>query len=135
MPLTLALCCNDPDNGNFEGYAESIEIHDVELEGPRVTCNHLPGKPPKGSHKFEGEDGLRVGRCVIPCLDYKTWYGNWCWDAARVRAVHALRVLNYLVEKRGWHCVQAGTEIFEAINERHRVTVQEWKRYLAGGEE
>ena len=131
MLIKICLCCNDYRNGNFIGLAETVEIHDVTIEGNPVTCGHLDCRPPKGSTKIEGEDGLRIGRIVIPCLSYKTWYGNWCWDSAAVRAVHALRVLNYLVQKRGWRCTEAENEIFTAINDRHHVTVSEWKRYLA----
>lgn len=129
MPLQVMLCCNDWRNGNFLGRAESVEIHDVSLEGGSVTCNWI-NKRINSAKSYEGTSTLRIGRLLVPCLGYKTWVGNWCWDCATVRAVHALKIINYLAKSR-FHAIEAEAEIYEAVNDRHVVTPDEWKRYLA----
>lgn len=131
MALRIALCCNDPDNGNFLGKAEHVEIEGIELYGPEVTCNQEDRKL-KSAGPAEGDTVLRVGRCVVSCLGYRTWWGNWCWDAASVRAVNALKVLNYLIS-RGWRCEQAACEVYNAINEGKPIKPEQWKRWVMGG--
>jgi hypothetical protein len=133
LALNLELCCNDPDSGSFTGRFDFANVHDVNLVGGSITCGSA--KPPKWTvPNVEGGDGLRVGRIVVPVLDYTYGYGNWCWDRWKVRAVHALRVLNYLAAKKDWHCEEAAEEIYTAFNERRKITPEEWKRYLANEE-
>lgn len=127
MPLTVMLCCNDYRNGNYLGYVESIEIEEITLEGARMRIG-WDDKPPRGAKSYEGEATLRIGRLRVPALSYKTWVGNWCWDAAWVRGIHALRILNFLAAKEHWHCTEAPCEVYEAFNDRRIVTVAEWKR-------
>lgn len=127
MPITVMLCCNDPNNGLFLGKAESIEVGDIELEGPSIAISYKEQKLSRAS-PMEGEHTLRIGRLQVPALGYKTWVGNWCWDAAKVRGVHALRILNFLAAKPHWHCTQAVCEIYEAFNDRRKITPDEWKR-------
>lgn len=129
MPTKIMLACNDWRNGNWLGVCESVEIADITLVGGRVTSAHSSERL-INAKAYEGDTTLRVGRVSIPCLSYKTWVGNWCWDCASVRAIHALKVMNYLAGKPDWHCEEAEFEIFKAFNDRRVVTVDEWKRYL-----
>jgi hypothetical protein len=131
MAIRIDMCCNDPDNGSWTGKAEYIHIQDVELYGPVVSVNH-EGRKLKSARPAEGDTTLRIGRVVVPCLGYKTWYGNWCWDAAAVRAVNALKILNYLIG-RGWKCEQAACEVYDAINAGHPIDPQRWKEFVTGG--
>ena len=127
MPLNVMLCCNDDRNGDFLGRAEAIEVEDIQLEGGSVTCNWISRRLSRAK-SYEGDSTLRIGRLFIPCLEYRTWVGNCCWDCAKIRAVHALRIINYLAKAR-WHAVEAEYRIFDAINERRVVTADEWMRY------
>lgn len=131
MPITIMLCCNDYRNGEFLGYAENIEIDEVEMVGGRVAVRGGL-EPPATSKPIEGEEGLRIGRIVVPCLSYKTWVGNWCWDAAQVRAVHALKIVNYLIAAK-WHCEDGPYAQYEAVNKGLPISPDEWLRLLRSG--
>jgi hypothetical protein len=128
MPIEVMLCCNDHRNGNFLGYAEAIEVHDVSLVGGRVTVGFKSEKL-ASAKSYQGEHTLRIGRLVIPCLGYQTWVGNWCWDCATVRGIESWRIINYLAGKPEWYCEKAECSIYEAFNDRCVVTIEEWKRY------
>lgn len=131
MALRIAMCCNNPDNGVFQGKTDFIEIEDVRLYGPEVTCRE-EDRTLKSARPVEGNTTLRIGRVCVPCLAYKTWWGNWCWDCASVRAVNALKVLNYLIE-RGWRCEEAADEVFEAVNAGKPIDGPTWKRFVSEG--
>lgn len=131
MALRVMLCCNDWRNGNFTGFADSVEIEDVRLVGGRVAVRYDHGKRVPGAHSIEGDDTLRFGRIRVPALAYVTWVGNWCWDCASVRSIHALTLLNYLAVKLDWHTEDTAEEIAEAFDKRKVITPSEWKRYRA----
>jgi hypothetical protein len=131
MALKIALCCNDPDNGSWIGKAEHIEIEGIEMYGPEVRVNHENRKL-KSAGPAAGDTVLRVGRVLVPCLGYRTWWGNWCWDCASVRAMNALKVLNYLIS-RGWKCEQAACEVYDAINDGEPISGAQWTRFIEGG--
>ncbi|HWP58983.1 MAG TPA: hypothetical protein VNL14_13910 [Candidatus Acidoferrales bacterium] len=91
--LRINLCCNNPDNGMFDGKAFAIEFGDnlsltSQFRGwsPRLT-------------RGPGRSWLRIGgspRC--PVLSYKEWFGNWCWDSIVTDSRSAMRVLNWIKE-------------------------------------
>jgi hypothetical protein len=128
MAILLMFACNDA-HGNPQGWADSVTIDEgITLQGGRITISHAL-MPVRGCNPaMEGNQTLRFGQFRIPCFNYQTWAGNWCWDAVSVGWPAALRALNYLAAKRDWHCEEAPAGIFEAFNERHKVTPQEWKR-------
>lgn len=120
MPIHVDLCCNDPDNGNDTGYAESIELFDCTLVGGRVRVAFDP-EPPSGVNPYEGVSTLRFGRMRLPILGYKGWYGNWCWDRATMRLIHAVAIWNYLVNKSDWHCEEGPEELYELFNAHREI--------------
>jgi hypothetical protein len=120
VPVTIMLCRNNPDNGNPTPYADSVELFDCHLTGSRVrvacTTKPLPDATP-----VQGLFTLHVGRVRIPCLDYRTWVGNWCWDAASVRLIFAVQVWNYLAANPNWHCEEGPSKLFEMFNAHTRI--------------
>lgn len=126
MPIKVSLCCNDHRNGNYLGYAESLEIEDITLVGGRVKVGILEQRV-TGANAAAGDKTLIVGRCRIPCLSYTGWYGNWCWDMARVRSVYALELLNYLAGLKHWHCEDGPQIVVRKFDRHERMTPDEWR--------
>lgn len=70
----LHVCCNDPDNGLFNGRAAALSIGSAELE---LRGWHEP--------KFVDLGGaIRLAGKNWPVSASKEWVGNWCWNAYRI---------------------------------------------------
>ena len=117
MPISIELCCNDWRNGVDQGYAENIKLFECDLTGGRVRTDWLRDRRPNAI-AADGDSTLRIGRLLLPCLSYRTWHGNWCWDSARVRLIHAVAIWNYLAKKPDWHCEGGPCELYDLFN-RH----------------
>jgi hypothetical protein len=115
VAMHVEFCCNDPRNGAALGYFETAEMFGCTLVGGRVTLGWRCEKV-AGSNAAEGDESLRVGRLVLPCLGYTAWFGNWCWDRASIRLIHAVDVWNYLAAKKDWHCEEGPDELYEMFN-------------------
>lgn len=122
MRLTVSFCCNDPDNGNFAGCVAGIEIHGVDGCDIRFEPRRLPD--PKFtlvegvSKRFQakGDTGrFRVARLLFGCSAWSSWYGNWCWDATRMRFEEVLRLCRAL-RHAGWSCDEADVAFGEAFD-------------------
>ncbi len=129
MPILVELCCNNPDNGFDQGYAEAVEMFDCTLVGGRVRTAWKPD-PPSGVKPYEGVSTLIVGRLSLPCLQYQPHFGNWCWDAARLRLIHAVKIWNYLAAKQDWHCEEAPEELFALFNAHGRIEPKNAPEFL-----
>jgi len=55
------------------------------------------------------------------CLNYREWFGNWCWDAAWIAGVDAVGIANYLARLKYWHCEYAPTEFFDKFNAKQLI--------------
>ena len=130
MPINLVFACNDYRNGLPLGYTDTVDIEvgddDIRLVGGRVTVSY-DINPARDAQPYEGVHNLSVGRVKVPCLDYQKWYGNWCCDRASVRAVHALKIINYLAKKKDWHAEDAPDWFSTAFDVSRIVTPQQWK--------
>jgi hypothetical protein len=90
----VAVCCNHPDNGQFTGRCDSVTYDELDLvAGSKGNCTFrvLPG------------GRLRISRREFRFLGCKEWFGNWCWNAYRMRRKEAHRLVGYLREI-GWAC-------------------------------
>lgn len=134
--ITVSFCCNNPDNGNFDGRVASIEIHgaegcDVTLEPrtcpePRFSWLDEPPKP----HDSRETMGFKVARFRFRCAPFKSWYGNWCWEAVKMSGVEVLRLCKVLCDAR-WSCAEAGVEFAEAWDKGQlQITPQIMQRAL-----
>ena len=127
--ILVMLCVNDPDNGCDTGRVSAIEFSAqadsvnpmIKLEssywnwGP--VCRLLEGDPKR----------IKISRRTFPILGYRTWVGNWCWDAALVTIETANQILAYLKsqhDRKGnpyWSPDQAWTEIWEAWEKGEKI--------------
>lgn len=106
-PICIMVCCND-DRGNFQGWADFIEVGDedgLRLQGGRITFNYYPATKK-----------ARFGRLLLNALGHRTWCGNWCWDAVSLSPEDAAKLLNYLVTKADWHCEEGLAEVYDKFN-------------------
>lgn len=122
MAITLNFACNDPDNGNFTGRFDRMEVDGGDLH-MEFEC----GCHPSQGVRIRFEEVAKIGRKKIQYLQYKNWYGNWCWDAIWVRWPEALEVINYVGTLKHWRMVDGPSSLFEAFNDRHVITPQEWR--------
>jgi len=124
MAITLNFACNNPDNGEFIGDFDRLDLSAgdlyMEFEGSDTTV--LFDFPVRG-----GYGTVKVGGKEWTSLAYTEWYGNWCWNAASFTWVEALEIINYLGRVHGWRMTEGPCELFEAYNERHEITGMEWK--------
>jgi hypothetical protein len=129
VPFVIALACNDHRNGVPLGYAEAITIEGIRLVGGRVVAVNFREQPTRRATAHDGLHTLCIGRLKIPALGYKRWYGNWVWDAASVRPLNALSVINYLAAKPDWFCEEGESTLFRAFNRRRVITREEWASF------
>src|SRR5690349_14173418 len=103
LAVQVMLACNDPDNGNFAGECDTIEIPDlITVEGPALKCQFI-------------DDGrwLRLEDQGFMIRSHATWVGNWCWDQVTMSLAEAGRLLRWLHE-RDWTCTEAEAGLFDA---------------------
>lgn len=122
--ITVSFCCNNPDNGIFDGRVAGVEIHgsdgcDISLEprtipAPRFAWLDDPPKP----HDSCETAGFKVARFRFRCAPYRSWYGNWCWDAVKMSGVEVLRLCRVLCQA-GWSCSEAACEFADAWDKGH----------------
>ena len=128
--ITVSVCCNDPDNGLFDGRVAAIEIHgaegcDITLKpriypAPRFAWLDNAPKP----HDSRESMGFKVARFRFRCAPYKAWYGNWCWDAVKMSGVEVLRLCRVLCRAR-WGCTEADCDFAEAWRKGHLAITRE----------
>ena len=123
MAITLNFACNDPDNGNFVGRFDRMDLDagglHMVFDGPEETiCFDFP--------MHGGYGSVTINEEHFPSLAYREWYGNWCWNAASFTWREALTIVNYL-GANGWRVTDGPSDLFEAFNERHEITPMEWK--------
>jgi len=102
--IHIHLACNNPDNGTHTGQTESIQFFGADSVDPMLMLTGLSARCQVWrSTKSSKSRLLRLGHLpAIRILNYSTWVGNWCWDAALVSDADAAKVANYL-RKRKWH--------------------------------
>lgn len=100
--VRVDICCNDPDNGLFDGRAAAIQLADLEL----------------AASDFRGPSmRLRDNRIVIagkhwPFERSKDWFGNWCWNAYWMPLVRAVELLIWAHGRGFWDVEQAEARIY-----------------------
>ena len=103
--ITVMLCCNDHRNGMFQGFVEQIEVGDrsgdifLAMDG---YCRMSDGPVEIATPSGERRRVIRVGRFQYGVRGYSEWFGNWCWDLARLTSGDAARLLNNLRASGRW---------------------------------
>lgn len=129
--LIVSICVNDPENGNFDGHVAGIAIHgfeecDITLE-PRVfpfPCFRWLDDPPKPHDAYETA-GFKIARFKFRCALYKSWYGNWSWDAVKMSGTEVLRLCKVLRNSGSWSCSEADVDFAEAWDQGHIAITRE----------
>ncbi len=66
----------------------------MDLTAARYPRSYCP--------RFSDGDGwIKISRRKFPIARYKTWVGNWCWDAVSVTISVAIDIVTYL-RGLGW---------------------------------
>lgn len=101
MRILVDFACNNPDNGDFLGKCERIELPHcaMELEGSEHQI-------------IFGERAIKFGRKMFNCRGYKRWVGNWCWDGTWMEPADAVKLLAYLKEL-GWRCTAGWCDLID----------------------
>lgn len=135
MAFQVHLCCNDPDNGVPLGRADCVEFHAGKFDA-RCVCTYLRSLTETGVKvtvvptrsapaNRMATHFMRFGRERVFVLDYRTHYGNWCWDAAWIAGVDALRLANYLTRLKHWHCEEGPEKFYEKFNAREPLVYED----------
>lgn len=98
MTLILDFLCNNPDNGDFTGRCEAVQLPDEAID---LHCGEWGSRA--GVTLNERGKKLYFGRIAVTPLGRRTWYGNWCWDAYKLTVEDAAKILAYC-KKMGWQC-------------------------------
>ena len=124
--VSVALCCNNPDNGMFTGKFCAVNIGTELLD---LDNKYYPPKEPKLSYEFktvkEGrgfgasrvEGHIKVSRRRFPVIGYKYGWGNWVWDLVIMTPETAVSFLNYLKELDCFQPDSGDEEFFDIFNE------------------
>lgn len=121
MVSRVCFACNDPDNGQFTGRADSIEI---DFNNGTVLSCRLQGTDIKIGLN-QNLSSIKIGRLRVPIRAYFSWHGNWCWDSATVDAVDAIRLFSYLSKLKHWHCEEAPDFLFDAFNNKRPISLKD----------
>lgn len=107
--LIVHLCCNNPDNGFFDGRLLKVEYEGLEL----IHDDWLRGC----SINFLGNGrAVRISRRVFHYRDMREWVGNWCWNAISMDKKEAHRLILYLRDSGQWTCEGGPTRIYDWFN-------------------
>lgn len=88
----FGLCCNNPDNGMFQGWADFAHI-----DWPDGTVSRMSFSGTKVDYLFPT---LQVGRVKANCSNYRDWVGNWCWNEYIINCDDAIKIMEYLAARR-----------------------------------
>lgn len=90
------LCCNDPDNGNFDGRLWGVEFGD----GLKLSCCFSDWAPALAFDMAHEPKWIRISGRRFKIQSYRDWVGNWCWAAVRMDWEEAIRLVNFLKGRR-----------------------------------
>lgn len=104
--ISAAFCCNDWRNGNFTGRVTNIELQVGNETGLELACEEsYPSRCPEFRFDGDGEPSdkyIAISGKRFPASGYRTWVGNWCWDAVTMDAITAADLLNFLRSSGKW---------------------------------
>lgn len=95
--LFIDFACNDPDNGNFTGKCDKVEL---PKSGMALECRLFGG----GVKIDFSNSTLSFGRLKLPHHGSKSWVGNWCWDGCWLTLPDTLKLVTYIKTLKHWGC-------------------------------
>lgn len=115
VPVEVLLCCNNPDNGVFTGRLCAIEVGPnlrfetaglwSERLGPCLRYLWREERP----HRGAGTQRIAISGRYFPIINYRCWFGNWCWDAVAMRGATVLALLNWM-KRKPWFALHEAEE-------------------------
>ncbi len=120
--VSVAFCCNDPDNGCDTGRFDAVEIGD-NLISLRAKYFNWRGLSLKSFTKPEQNGGfgpakthgyIKIARKSFPVHGYKYGWGNWCWDLYMMTPDDVIDLLNYLKSFEQFH-TEDGDDVMNSI--------------------
>lgn len=93
--MVVDICCNNPDNGMFDGKASAIRFgvgDDLVFESKSIT----------GVKITEVGNALRMHGKLFPYKKMKEWYGTWCWNRYLFDDYTAERLLTKVKNSGMW---------------------------------
>lgn len=130
--VSIALCCNDPDNGMFRERFSNVVIGQDVLT---LDNQYYPPREPRLSYHFTEDTTcqgfgagpvtgrIKVSRRYFEVWGYKYGWGNWVWDLVLMTPEVTIDFINYLKEldmfqveageTRWFNCFQAKDAVFD----------------------
>lgn len=106
--VRVSFCCNNPNNGVFEGRACAAEVSSAGKGARRPWSFELEhddwGRGVRLSIDEEKKT-LRINRASVPLIRRQCWLGNWCWDGFVMERPEAFRLLQAMRRSGGWQFV------------------------------
>lgn len=103
VSIDVMLCCNNPDNGIFDGKLRALEIgpnmsfYAIQWEGRRIALL---------------DNAIRISGKRFPVNGFREWVGNWCWDCVTMRGSTVLELLNWPRFRKFFEVDEAETRLF-----------------------
>jgi hypothetical protein len=127
ISIRVDFACND-EHGHDTGMAERVTIDDLELEcrliGGGIVLKQLAGTDTNGRH------AVQIGKLRFWHNGYKYGVGNWCWDGYWLDASDALKLINYLMRQKYWHCESGPCDQFEKFADQQPFTLEDLQNCL-----
>lgn len=130
--VSVAFCCNNPDNGVGTGRFDHVNIGD-DLINLVPAFHGWRGLSLSSFKREESQDGgfgaakvqgyIKIARQTFPVHGYKYGWGNWCWDLYLMTPEDVIDLLNYLKSFRQFH-TEDTTDEMEAIWDDHEAPFQ-----------
>lgn len=125
--IRVDFACND-EHGMDTGRAERVSVGDLNLEcqliGGGIVLKHLAGTDAK--HR----GAVQVGRLRFWHNGYKYGVGNWCWDGYWLEESDVLKLINYLIRQKYWHCNDGPCDQFDKFNSAQPFTMEDLENCL-----
>jgi hypothetical protein len=110
--LYVAVGCNDPVNGQFDGRAYGLTFRG---RGWSVDFDHDDFERGQ-SFKVEQRQGVGVmifGHAHFPFVASREWSGNWCVNEYAMKRPAGLRLLHYINRHKDWSLSGGDLRVFD----------------------
>jgi hypothetical protein len=107
--MTIAVCCNNPDNGLPDGHVPFIRIGEISF-----ACRYGDWSPRFTEGYVKGSRFIRIGGRKL-CTQGQSWsVGNWCWNAYRCHPEDVEALVNWEKFRKWFDVEEAPQKLFEA---------------------
>lgn len=90
--MLVEVCCNNQDNGLFDGKATAIRFGELTFESSNIH----------GVKFTDTGKSIRLHGKVFPYLGMKEWVGNWCWNSYIIERQKANKLYDLINKSDMW---------------------------------